>query len=117
VSANEGADRLSVAVMLICTNDGFTGVSSLELPTDDQPVVAEVDAYDAGTEENDELFSSLVPPCGAAGPVENDSTENNRTATDGSIGEHAGITGDADLSADEHGFDDPVARITVERVQ
>jgi hypothetical protein len=30
--ADEGANRLSWASMLICTNDGFRGVSGLRLP-------------------------------------------------------------------------------------
>ena len=32
ITAERGAHRLSFAMMLICTNDGFTGVDSLELP-------------------------------------------------------------------------------------
>jgi hypothetical protein len=34
VDADEGAKFLSFASMLICTNDGFTGVNSLRLPKD-----------------------------------------------------------------------------------
>jgi hypothetical protein len=46
--------------MLICTNDGFTGVNKLKLPSEiGQSVTVRTQAYDAGTE----LFADLVPPC------------------------------------------------------
>ena len=52
--------------MLICTNDGFTGVDGLRLPgAVGQTVVANTAAYDAGTEANTEDFGDIVPPCQA----------------------------------------------------
>ena len=62
VEASKKARRLSWISMLICTNDGFTGVRNLRLPAQ---VGGEkfryVRGYDAGTEINTESFSDLVP--------------------------------------------------------
>jgi hypothetical protein len=44
--------------MLICTNDGLTGVDSLRLPRGRRPVVDEP----AGYEINTEAWADLVPP-------------------------------------------------------
>jgi hypothetical protein len=66
VTASEGAKFLSLASMLICTNDGFTGVDSLRLPRDvGDAVVVRSAGYDAGTEQNTEDFADIVPPCQA----------------------------------------------------
>src|ERR687897_854321 len=66
LTADRGARRLSLASMLICTNDGFTGVNSLSLPSEvGDSVTVETMAYDAGTEANTEEFADMVPPCQA----------------------------------------------------
>jgi hypothetical protein len=66
VTASEGAKFLSLASMLICTNDGFTGVDSLRLPRDvGDAVVVRSAGYDAGTEQNTEDCADIVPPCQA----------------------------------------------------
>lgn len=62
ITAAKGAKYLSVASMLICTNDGFTGVNGLRLPKkigDSKTVMP--NAYDAGTEINTEDFADIVP--------------------------------------------------------
>ena len=53
---------ISAAMMLICTNDGFTGIDSLALPATGSTTI-DADAYDAGTETNTEDFADIVPPC------------------------------------------------------
>src|SRR5687768_1295088 len=55
ITADRGARRISFASMLICTNDGFTGVNGLKLPRRvGDSVTAAIMGYDAGTEANTE---------------------------------------------------------------
>lgn len=123
ISGERGAKYLSYASMLICTNDGFTGVDGLRLPKKVGDIVEyESDAYDAGTEINTEDFADLVPPCpvltgvdpgGDAGTDES----NPALAENGVIHHHDGIQGIDDLSVAIHDWTNPVARITIERIQ
>jgi hypothetical protein len=121
VTASEGAKFLSLASMLICTNDGFTGVDSLRLPKDvGDAVVVRSAGYDAGTELNTEDFADIVPPCqglvGVSSGEPGTGTSNPALAEGGVIHYHPGISGGADLVPAVHGWTDPVAKITVERV-
>jgi hypothetical protein len=121
VTASEGAKFLSFASMLICTNDGFTGVDSLRLPKDvGHSIVVRPAGYDAGTETNTEDFADIVPPCQALVGVSSGEpgagTSNPALAEGGVIHHHPGIAGGADLIPAIHGWTDPVAEITVERV-
>ena len=108
---------ISTAMMLICTNDGFTGLDSLALPASGSTTV-ETNAYDAGTENNTENFADIVPPCQSLIGVESDDEgtgeSNPALAEGGVIAAHAGIQpGGIDLTTAAHGWTDPVARITV----
>ena len=106
--------QLSVATMLICTNDAFTGVDSVALS---DGASYEGNAYDAGTEDNSELTADIVDPCGGAGPVAHDPDGNERPATTGgTIAAHPGIAGTGDLDPAQHGWTDPVIRISVAQV-
>ncbi|MDX1430708.1 MAG: spondin domain-containing protein [Rhodothermales bacterium] len=117
ISAGEGAEYLSMAIMLICTNDGFVGLDTVELPKGPETAVFFPGAYDAGTEANDELYTSIVDPCGAIGPVEAPADGmNNRTATADNIEAHPGISGGGDLDATAHSWRNKVARVTVKRI-
>ena len=117
LQASANADRLSLAVMLICTNDGFGGLNGVKLPGGFDPATFYAMAYDAGTEVNDETSTSIVDPCFAIGPVSADPDGDSRTAQGGVVLRHAGIMGGADLDPAAHGWDGPVARITVQRVR
>ncbi len=119
IAARGRANRLSVAVMLICTNDGFTGVHGVRLPGGFRPRTFYTNGYDGGTEANDQAFTSIVDPCGGigAGSVPGDG-QNGGTRTPGGVitlhpGIHAGV---GDLTPELHGWTNPVARITVQRV-
>jgi hypothetical protein len=121
VTASKGAKFLSFASMLICTNDGFTGVSSLRLPKHvGDAVVVRSAGYDAGTELNTEDFADIVPPCqglvGVSSGEPGTGTSNPALAEGGVIHHHAGIVGGADLVPAIHGWTDPVAEVAVERV-
>ena len=121
VTASKGAKFVSFASMLICTNDGFTGVDSLRLPKDvGDAVVVRSAGYDAGTELNTEDFADIVPPCqalvGVSSGEPGTGSSNPALAEGGVIHHHPGIAGGADLAPTIHGWTDPVAEITVERV-
>ncbi|MCH8850198.1 MAG: spondin domain-containing protein [Chloroflexi bacterium] len=107
---------LSVAFMLICTNDGFSGVDSLMLPSSGSTTV-DANAYDAGSEQNTEDFADIVPPCqGLIGVMSDDEgtgMSNPDLAEGGVITMHSGIQGGYDLTVADHGWSNPVARITV----
>jgi hypothetical protein len=120
IAAGGNANHLSVAVMLICTNDGFTGVHGVRLPGGFKPAEFLGQGYDAGTESNDQSFTHIVDPCGEIGPVAAAADgQNLRTPTPGGlIHLHPGIQpGVGDLSAAAHGWANPTARITVRRVK
>ena len=117
IGASANANRLSIAVMIICTNDGFTGISGVKLPGGFKPESYLVGAWDSGTEQNNERFSQIVDPCQMAGPVAAPPDGNGRVATTGVIARHPNITGVGDLSVTLHGWQFPVARITVQRLR
>jgi hypothetical protein len=117
IEARANANRLSLVVMLICTNDGFTGLHSVRLPRSFSAQTFDAAGYDAGTEANDERSTSIVDPCFAIGPTAGAADGNARPATDGVVTHHPGIQGHADLVPAAHGWSNPVARITVQRVR
>jgi hypothetical protein len=114
-------DRLSWVSMLICTNDGFTGVDSLRLPDRvGDRTRARTNGYDAHTELNTEDYADIVPPCQSL--IGDSSGEPGTTVSDpalaegGVIAHHEGIDGALDdLDVAIHGWTDPVARIRIER--
>lgn len=112
--AARAGDVLSLSTMLICTNDGFTGVSAVALGSGSQTVSR--GAYDAGTEANTEDTADIVDPCGAAGPVAHPADGNGRTAESGVVAMHPGIAGTGDLTT-AHGWTGDVVRVTVEKVE
>lgn len=106
--------------MLICTNDGFTGVDGLKLPNEiGDSISVSTQGYDAGTEINTEEWADLVPPCG---PLTGQNSMGQGTgmtnpdlAENGVIHHHPGITGNGDLDAGINDWTNPVATFTVER--
>lgn len=117
ISGHPG-DKLSLAAMLICTNDGFVGGSRLNLPNHGS-VSYGLNAYDAGTEMNTELSGDIVDPCSALGPValngDPNGNENASVDTDGVITHHPGISGGGDLLA-AHNWHNPAVEITITRL-
>jgi hypothetical protein len=117
IDARGNAHELSLAVMLICTNDGFTGVHDIRLPGGFRPVTYYAQGYDAGTEANDERLTSIVDACGAIGPEALPADgSNDRTAERKRIRIHPGIDGSGDLDPATHGWRNPVAKITIQRL-
>ncbi len=102
-------NRISVAAMLIPTNDAFFAVNGMKLPKHSMTVMSP--AYDAGSETNDELCANMPGPvCGGAGGSPNDDGE-------GYVHIHAGIHGIGDLAAADFDWRNPVAKITIRRVK
>jgi hypothetical protein len=123
IEADDGARRLSFAQMLICTNDGFTGVNGLRLPRRvGDKVTARTAAYDAGTELNTEDFADIVPPCqaliGVSSGEPGTGASNPALLEGGVIAHHPGILGGSDLVPAVHGWDTsrPVAKISVKAI-
>ena len=120
ITATRGAEFLSFASMLICTNDGFTGVDSRLLPQNvGEALVLLSNGYDASTEINTEDFADIVPPCPALTGVPStdpgSGTSDPSLAEGGVIRHHPGIVGGDDLMPGLHGWTDPVAKITITR--
>lgn len=101
---------VSVIGMLGSTNDAFYGLDTEKLPAGPTPLVLYVPAYDAGSERNTEDCDHVPgPPCSAMGVRVTDGAE-------GFITVHSGIHGIADLDPSRLDWNNPVARITIERV-
>ena len=119
ISTHGNARYLSFVSMLICTNDGFTGLDSVRLPTRKKTLYAV--AYDARTEQNTEDFADMVPPCPVLTGVPSDDMgtgmSNPLLSEKGVVIPHAGINGGADLQPIVHNWGDPVARIVIERMR
>jgi|GEM_PF-2649349 len=115
-------DRISVAGMLICSNDGFAGLDGAKLPRRGW-CVYRARAWDAGTEQNTERSADIVDACSALGPVAlaGDPNGNENDAVDMTphrpVRRHPGIMGGADLSPDVHGFRNRIIKVVVQRMQ
>ncbi|MCH7787307.1 MAG: spondin domain-containing protein, partial [Chloroflexi bacterium] len=121
IKAGGGAKYLSWASMLICTNDGFTGIDSLSLPKKiGHKVTVMTAGYDGGTEINTEDFADIVPPCqgliGVSSADGGTGMSNPALLEDDVIRMHPGIMGGDDLVPGIHGWTDPVAMVMVERI-
>ncbi len=106
-------DRLkliSVAAMLVTTNDAFFAVRDKWFSGKGRSGF-EATAYDAGSEENTEACVDIPgPPCGP--------TNNNPTAgAEGYVHVHAGIHGTgSEVNAADHDWNNPVAKVTIQRI-
>lgn len=105
------AKRLSIASMLIPTNDAFFALDSVKLPKGKSSITYYSPAYDAGSEPNDELCSLIPGPfCGGEGSSPERDGE-------GYVHIHAGIHGIGDLNPADFNWNNPVARIVVTRIR
>jgi hypothetical protein len=113
VSIKAGAryKYISMAAMLIPTNDGFFSVQNIPLPRDHNTRTVVSPAYDAGSEPNDELCASIPGPvCGGAGGSP-------EAGGEGYVHIHGGIHGIGDLVPAERDWRNPVAEIVIQRAQ
>lgn len=119
-----GADRrakfVSMVSKLVCTNDGFTGLSRIRLPATGVKVYFP-DGYDAGTELDTEDYADLIPTCqslmGVASADAGAVVSNPALAQGERIAMHSGVQGGNDLLPEMHGWSDPVVRVTITRLR
>lgn len=124
--AAESNTHLSVVSMILPSNDGFIGMNTVEVPTEPGVYTFLVNAYDSGTEANDELVGSPVPgEAGfpAPGPVGASSGANGTgydATAEGFVHIHRGVLGDtdieggvSDINSVVHRWLNPVARVVV----
>lgn len=118
--------QLSIAAMIVPTNDGFVTLNNLTLPTAPGTYTYLLNAYDAGTEANDEIRGSgaigmagmpVAPPLEAL--VGTGGTGISATA-EGFVHIHRGVLGDlnttggvSDIDASSQRWLNPVARVTL----
>ena len=97
------SSKLSLASMLVQTNDGFVGANSLRLPREGTGNFY-LRAYDAGTEKNNEL-AEYVPGPPFGGTLRDPSNRR--------IRQHQGILGIGDIDPGIYDWDGPTAKLTI----
>jgi len=129
LSPSRGNDRLTIAGMLVPTNDGFFGLDAVEVPRVPGTYTWAVDGYDAGTEANDEILAPPAEGCMPGQPgMPGDPTGLAGTGATGvttfdyntSVHVHPGGVGDldpaggpSDLDAGVHPWLNPIGYVTV----
>lgn len=116
IQGNPWRDRLSLAAMLIPTNDAFVSLDAVQLPYPGWPAQTyTARAYDAGSEVNDELCTSIPGPffaeCGGSGGGAK------VNGGEGFVHVHRGIHGVGNLKASERDWRNPVAEVRVRLVR
>ena len=117
---------LSIVAMMLPTNDGFIGLDSWSIPSASGTYSFTINAYDSGTEANDEVRGSPTPGMAgfpAPGPVGTAAGMNGTgiaTSIEGFVHIHRGVLGDfdaaggvSDIDSSVHRWLNPVARVTV----
>jgi hypothetical protein len=111
---------LSLATMLVNTNDAFTGITAMKINnlTVGESISFTTSSYDSGTEKNSELMTTIPGPAGG-GTGEGFNAE--RDDTD-KVAMHSGIVSVDDglmVSAltQAHRFDNPTLAVRVERTE
>jgi len=109
IKSVRGARFLSLAAMLLPTNDSFVALNTVRLPEWGSKTYNAL-GYDAGSESNDELCVNIPGPvCGGAGSSPDDGGE-------GYVFISNGIHGIGDLSPATYDWRNPVAVVKVRRV-
>jgi hypothetical protein len=116
IQGNPWRHRLSLAAMLIPTNDAFVSLNAVQLPFPGWPAQTyPARAYDAGSEVNDELCSSIPGPffaeCGGSGGG------GKVNGGEGFVHVHRGVHGVGDLKPNVRDWRNPVAEVSVRLVR
>lgn len=111
VSAGRGARQISLASMMIPTNDSFIALNGVRAPRNGKTRVYHSPGYDAGSELNDESCLNIPGPvCGGAG-------HSPEADGEGYVHISGGIAGIADLAAETYDWRNPTAKIVIKRVR
>jgi hypothetical protein len=116
IQGNPWRDRFSVAAMLIPTNDAFVALNAVQLPYPGWPEQRHTAvAYDAGSEVNDELCTSIPGPffaeCGGSGGGARVG------GGEGFVHVHRGVHGVGDLKPIGRDWRNPVATVSIRLVR
>ncbi len=110
--------NVTVATMLVNTNDAFAGISGVDLSAmrKGDTRVYLVGAYDAGTEQNSELAATFPGPAGGGEGFNPDRDDVTSVVT-----AHGGVVSHSDGYAasalsEAHRFDNPVMKIEITRM-
>jgi len=136
VIASDDYRYLSLAAMVAPTNDAFVAVTGVRLPDGDEVLTVYAPAYDAGSEYNDEncdhmpntnivnpsrgfpYAMRLGAPEGTTGCLPDQNTPGaNVLHGEGFVHIHSGIHGVGDFIPAVWDWRNPVARITIQRVE
>lgn len=112
VKMNKKNSYISVASMLVPSNDAFFAVNGIKAGKAKKGITVYSPAYDAGTEINDELCTSIPGPgfiCAGEGL--------NLEAGEGFVHVSPGIQGVGDLDKTKFDWRNPAAKITIKRVK
>ena len=112
VKTNGRNSHVSVASMLVPSNDAFFAVNGIRGPRGNKSKTVYSPAYDAGSEVNDELCANIPgPPFACSGEGFNAETG------EGYVYIHPGIQGNGDLDSSAYDWNNPVAKIAIKRVK
>ena len=122
---HDGNTVLSVVAMILPSNDGFIGLDNWTIPTEAGTYTVYLNAYDAGTEANDELVGGGAPgtpgmpappflTLGTGGSGVTAAINNtNVHIHPGNIGDDDAAGGTSDVTNSIHRWLNPVAKVTV----
>lgn len=124
--SNSGNNYLSLTAMLLPTNDGFVGADAIKVPTATGTYTYYLNAYDAGTEANNEIINGGGAPGVLGIPVDPGNhggtnatgvttTESNATVHihPGNLGDSNATGGKSDLDSSVHRWLNPVAKLVI----
>lgn len=129
MNTSDANTQLSLTSMILPTNDGFTGINNLTIPQETGTYTYNLNAYDAGTEENNEIFAAgggAPNTLGMPGPapvVEASGVNGTGMPTNGElelIHIHRGVLGDtnsegglSDINSLSQRWLNPIARLVI----
>jgi hypothetical protein len=114
VATGGGFDSVSVAAMLIPTNDGFFSINGVDVPKETKIVTLTSPAYDSGTELNDELCEHIPGP---EEVCQGEGFNPSREGAEGFVHVHDAIHGIGDLASSAWDWRNPVAQVVIKRVK
>lgn len=117
-SAEVVPSQLSLATMLVNTNDAFTGINNMSLTNlgVGESISMVTGSYDSGTEKNSELASTIPGPAGGGEGFNSERDDVDFVAM------HPGVVSNDDgleqsVLTQSHRFDNPTLRVTVTRTE